>query len=134
MSAAVGLVHRQLHCFSDKDAASGILLSELLRRKPAQGIFYHPALKLFLELVALLGLGQQVAGLYIYEPCRHFKEIRSLLVILRFYLRHIIEVLLEEQGYLDVVDIQLMLGHQVQQKIQRSLKGLKPERNGCHVS
>ena len=111
VQAGVELVYRQLYRLSDEHQPSGIALPELSGCQLAEGVFYHTPLELLFELLGLLRLGEQVAGLYVNEPCSHLKEIGCLLVVLYLGVVDIFKVLLKQQAYLDIVDIELMLGN-----------------------
>ena len=109
MCAGILLIDRQLYRRSDEHSSAGIVIPQALGSQLAERIFYHPALKLLFKLLRLLRLGKKIAGLDIDQSCGHFKEIRSDLVVKVFNAADIFKILLQQQAYLDIVNIQLML-------------------------
>ena len=103
------LVHRQLHRRPHEHKSPGVVLFETLGGKLTQRVLDHPALELFFELLRFLRLRQQIAGLYIDQPCGHFKEIRRLIVVKFFDALDILQILIQKQADLDIVNVQLML-------------------------
>ena len=112
---------------ADKHIAADVTLCKYRCKQFALGILYKSSLKLFFKFLRFLIVRQQRNGLDVYEPCCHFKKIGSVLKILVFELMDILQILLQQQRYLYIVDIQFVLGYEVEQQIQRSLKHIQLE-------
>ena len=127
MFAGVGLVNRYRLGLADKHITADIALCKNPCKQLALGILDKSSLKLFFKLLRFLVVRQQRNGLDVNEPRRHFKKIGSVFEVLVLELVDILQILLQQQRYLYIVDIQFVLGYEVEQQIQRSLKHIQLE-------
>jgi hypothetical protein len=114
------------------DLSAHIALRQNLRRLFAERIFDQCALERLLLLLRLFRPWQKGCRLNIDQPCRHFQELSGKLQILFPALVEIRQVLLQQTGDLDVVNIQLVLGNQTEEQVHRSFKDFQLKRDLLH--
>ena len=124
------LFNRQFHRLTHKYISACVLLFQACSSHLAEGVLYQAALQFLFQLLALVILGQKRSCLYIYEPCSHFQKISCVLVVLFFKTCHVLQILFQQHRYLDIVDVQLVLGDKVEQQVERTLKHIQFE-SGC---
>ena len=133
MFPGILLIDRQLYRCPDIYQPSGIIFTQTFSRQLTERILQHPALKLFFQSLGLFRLRQQITGLDIYEPGGHFEKIGCLLIVFDICSVDISKILLQQQAYLDVVNIQFVLGNKMEQQIQRPFKSLQLELYALHL-
>ena len=122
MAALVG------HIIADgrRRTAEGVKIvdhAELGGDLAADRVFQQLTRQLLFQLLGfLLVLGQQHDRLDIDEPRRHRQEFRGDIHLILLHAVDLLHVLVEEIGDLNIVDIDLVLGDQAQQQVERTLK------------
>ena len=127
MFTGIGLINRYRNGLSDKYLAACVAPGKHRCKVFALRILDKSAFKLFFKLLRFLVLREQRYCLDIDEPCRHFKEIGSVLKVLVVKLVDIFHILLQQQRYLDIVYIQFVLGDKVKEQVKRSFKHIQLE-------
>ena len=87
----------------------------------AEGVFDQLSGQLLLELLLqLLVLGQQRNRFDVHQSGCHLQKFAGNLQLLALHLLDIIQILLEQLCNLNVIDVQLVLGDQLQDQVQRT--------------
>ena len=135
MAQAVGHIHRNIGGPADENLMLLRPQQQLGSRQPAKPVFHQFSGQLCLEIIGLLLVaGQQHYRLNMHQTRSHLKEFACNLEILIRAVLNKGEILAQQLGNFDIKDIQLMLGDQMQQQIERALEFRKPKGRLYHRS
>ena len=132
MRQGIGGGDLDLHGLSGKDLTAHIALRQYLCCLFAEGILDQSPLECLLFFLRFLRPGQKGCGFDVDQPRRHFQELSGKLQILFPALIQIRQILFQQTGDLNVIDVQLVLGDQAQEQIHRPFKDLQLKRDLLH--
>ena len=127
MGQPVALVRRELHGRADEQQPAYPLLPQALGHFLTEPVFQQLSLKLPLQLLGFLMPGEQGDGFHVNQPGGHGEELAGDLQIRRLHLVDIVQILGQQTGDFNVVDVQLVLGDQMEKQLQRALKYIELE-------